>query len=295
MSVIQVFVSMLLAAIPALIWFYVFSKRQPEEKNLSIYMFALGSLAVFPILIYKYLWQYMPWINAFQYVAKFDDTIVNVNSIFSLPIGILFSFLIVGVIEELMKHYCVRAINFRFFRSIDDVIEFSIIAALGFSFTENILYFSNIWGTKGIGELVQPFLFRSVFSTFAHVMFSGIFGYYYGVGLFANTDLKAKMLAERTLFGKFLAKVFKFKTRAIFYEENLLKGFMIAAVLHAIFNVLLHLDFTFLTVPYLVGGYIIISYLFDKKENQQQSNLLNSQTRRSNKGLLNSSLKPLAK
>lgn len=280
LNVMQIVVSIVLAAVPALVWFYIFFHRQPEEKSISFTIFSLGSLAVFPILFYKYLWQYLPWINAFKYVQKFDDTIINLHSIFSLPLGILFSFVVVGVIEELMKHYCVRAVPFRFFRSIDDVIEFSIIAALGFSFTENILYFHNIWDTKGLNELIKPFLFRSVFSTFAHVMFSGVFGYYYGLGLFAKKGLQEEIVASRGIWGNAFFKVFHFRTGSIFYEEKLFQGLFYAAILHAGFNILLHLEFTFLTVPYLVGGYIALSYLLDKKENHKMRNMLHTQRKR---------------
>lgn len=280
LNILQISGSIILAAIPALIWVYIFFKRQPEDKHASFMVFSLGAISVFPILLYKYLWQYFPWINAFQYTQKFDDTIINLHALFSLPLGVIFTFMVVGIIEELMKHYCVRSVNFRFLRSIDDVIEFSIIAALGFAFTENILYFYNIWEVKGVDELLKPFLFRSVFSTFAHVMFSGIFGYYYGMGLFAKLSLQKQIVEGRSWLAKSFFRIFHFRTSAVFYEEKLLKGLFLASFLHAIFNVLLHLQLTFLTVPYLVGGYIVLSYLLDKKENHKQRSLLrkNSKT-----------------
>lgn len=277
LNILQISGSIILAAVPAFIWIYIFFQRQPEDKHASFMVFSLGAISVFPILIYKYLWQYFPWINAFQYTQKFDDTIINLHSLFSLSLGVIFTFMVVGVIEELMKHYCVRSVNFRFLHSIDDVIEFSIIAALGFSFTENILYFYSIWDAKGLDDLLKPFLFRAVFSTFAHVMFSSIFGYYYGVGLFAKADLQEQIVAQRSWLARGFFRIFHFKTAAIFYEEKLLKGLFIAAFLHAVFNVVLHLQFTFLTVPYLVAGYITLSYLLDKKENHKRQDLLHVQ------------------
>ena len=73
------------------------------------------------------------------------------------------------------------------------------MAALGFAFTENILYFYNIWITKGVEDLFVSFLYRSSFSTFAHLLFSGVLGYYYGMAHFAKPILQEEMMKKRNL------------------------------------------------------------------------------------------------
>ncbi|HLG25405.1 MAG TPA: hypothetical protein VI588_01245, partial [Candidatus Gracilibacteria bacterium] len=40
-------------------------------------------------------------------------------------------------------------------------------------------------------------------------------------------------------------------------------------VLHAIFNIFLEMNWTFLLVPFLTGGYIYVSRLFEKKESHK--------------------------
>lgn len=283
---VQIIGSIILALIPALIWSYIFNKKQPEKKSVTINVFIIGALSVLPILFYRYLWNYFPWINAFQYTEQFNDTIINIASLVSIPLSVIFTFMLVGIIEEVAKHYCVRGIDHKLFHHIDDVIEFSIIAALGFSFTENILYFQSIWEAKGLENLLKPFLFRSTFSTFAHVMFSGMFGYYYGMAIFAKPILQEDIKQRRGHLARWFYRVFHWHTASVFSKEKVLKGLLVATLLHAGFNILLELNLVFLTVPYLVAGYLMLSYLFDKKENHKRYDLLMNKQQRSCKNPL---------
>jgi len=105
--------------------------------------------------------------------------------------------MIVGVIEEYMKHLSVRATDDDKFMNIDDAIEYSIIAALGFAFIENIMYFYFIWIHQGVDALFISFIFRSIFSTFAHILFSGIYGYFYGIAHFAKPILEESVITHK--------------------------------------------------------------------------------------------------
>lgn len=272
--VIQIFGSLLLASVPAIIWWNIFRQKHSQDKFISASVFCVGALAVLPILIYRLLWNYFPWINAFRYTQLFENHIVSIYSVISIPLSVILTFMVVGVIEELMKNLTVRTVDHKYFKNIDDVIELSIVAALGFSFTENILYFQNIWHVRGAEELLKPFLFRSVFSTFAHIMFSGIFGYYFGVAVFAKGILQRELVQKRSFFLRALHKVFKFRTAEIFYNEKILEGLIVSSVLHAFFNILLELDLTYYTVPLLIAGYVVLNYLIHKKENHIRYNLL---------------------
>lgn len=269
-NALQITGSILLALIPAFIWGYIFYKKQPEKKSLVVITFISGAIAVIPILGYKWLWQFFPWINAFQYTVPFQQDIIGLTRFAMIPLSVLLTFMIVGVIEETMKIWGVKVIDKNKFRHIDDAIEFCIIAALGFSFTENILYFYNIWMNQGIENLFIPFLFRSAFSTFAHIMFSGIYGYYYGVAHFAKPILQEEIRQKRFFWTKLIHKIFHIRKSRLFHEEKLLEGFLISVTFHAIFDVFLEMDWTFLIVPFLTGGYIALSYLFAKKENHKR-------------------------
>ncbi len=267
---LQITGSVVLATIPALVWGYIFYKKNPENRWLTALTFIVGALAVLPILLYKASWQFFPWMNAFAFAGRYTDDIIGFSSLMVLPLSVIITFMIVGAIEEVMKLLAVRAVDRKKIRTIDDSIEFFIIAALGFSFTENILYFYNIWMTHGGENVVLPFLFRSTFSTFAHLLFSGILGYYYGLAHFAKPILR-----EETGRGKSHAvlvkmqEVFGFKKEKMFCRGKLLEGLIIAIGLHALFNIFLEMGLTFMIIPFLFGGYAALNYLFDKKENHK--------------------------
>jgi len=149
-------------------------------------------------------------------------------------------------------------------------VEFFIIAALGFSFIENILYFYSIWLNQGLNHLFMPFLFRSSFSTLAHLIFSGILGYYYGIAHFATPILQEEIKENRNHWTKWLHKILSIRKEKLFYEQHIFEGLLVSIGLHAIFNIFLEMNLTFLIVPFLLGGYMTLSYLFRKKENHKK-------------------------
>lgn len=266
-SLIQIFGSILLAFVPAAVWGYIFYVKNPYRRSVIFYAFFLGATAVFPILFYKYLWQFFPWINAFTYTQSFQQNMISMGGLVSIPLNIIFTFAIVGVIEEFMKHVAVRAMGQAEFHDLDDVIELSILCALGFSFTENIMYFHSIWMSQGPQNLLVPFVFRSIFSSFAHILFSGILGYYYGLSYFSTPILREQ---KKIIWPKMMEQIFGVDDEKIYAFQNLVQGFLIAVTLHAIFNVLLEMEWTILLVPFLLIGYIYLTYLFEKKENQKK-------------------------
>lgn len=266
----QILGATIMALIPALVWGAIFYKKQPEDRILVAYTFVLGALSVFPILLYKLVWTFIPWLDVLKFTSQFQDKTVPLGSFVSIPLSIIVTFIIVGAIEEEMKHQVVKRTDQEAFRSVDDVLVFSIIAALGFSFTENIIYFYDIWNQRGADFLLIPFVFRSVFSTFAHILFSGIYGYYYGVAYFAKPILQEEIRKNRAWIVRLIHKIFHFKTETLFHEEKLLEGLLIAVGLHGVFNVFLEINWTFVMLPFLVFGYIFLSYLFIKKRNHKK-------------------------
>ncbi|MEK9132270.1 MAG: PrsW family glutamic-type intramembrane protease [Patescibacteria group bacterium] len=264
----------LLAAVPAAAWGYVFYRKQREDRFHTIATFAIGALAVFPILLYKWLWKFFPSINILSFSKNFENDLIGISGFIMIPLSVIIAFAFIGIIEEVMKMSCVHAADDNRIRHIDDAIMFSILAALGFAFTENILYFYTIWTKSGPGNLFVPFLFRSVFSTFAHVLFSAMFGYYYGVAHFAKPILQEELRNNRHTFWDWYQKVFRFKTAKLFHEEKMLEGLTLAVLLHAAYNVSLEMNWTFVMVPYLLFGYLFVAHLFKKKENHKRLDLL---------------------
>ncbi|OGJ42961.1 hypothetical protein A3J23_02905 [Candidatus Peregrinibacteria bacterium RIFCSPLOWO2_02_FULL_48_14] len=263
----KLLVTILLACVPALIWGYIFYKKDPVYRPKAKQTFLLGMLAVVPILFYKWTWQYFPEINIFNYTNSYQADVFGFTPYLYLPLGSLLAFTFVGVIEEYMKHLVVKKADQGFFRNIDDAIEFSIISALGFSFVENILYFYFIWTYQGFDILLVSFIFRSIFSTFAHVLFSGIYGYYYGIAYFADPIWSEEVRKKRGFFTNAIHTIFHFKRDRIFANEKVTEGLAIAVVLHGAFNIMLEMNLTFFMIPFLVFGYSFLDYLFKRKEN----------------------------
>lgn len=229
----------------------------------------MGALAVSPLLLYKYLWQFFPWINAFQYTHPLEDDFIGLANIGFIPLSVIVTFMLVGFIEEVTKLWAVKMSHKQPITSIDDAIEMFITAGLGFAFAENILYFYNIMMERGVEEVFYPFIFRSIFSTFAHIMFSGILGYYYGLALFADDVLKEKYNQKKWPLVRTFAKILNLKKNVLFHEEKIAQGTIIAMVLHAFFNIFLEMNWVFLLIPFLSIGYIILNRLLDKKELQK--------------------------
>jgi len=260
-------ISVLLAFVPIIAWGLHFLHKHPEKRTLVIITFIGGAISVVPLLLYKYAWQWFPWINAFDWIRNTNFDLFGINSLLLIPIPVLITFLLVGVIEEISKIYSVKLLDRNRILSVDDAIAFAIIAGLGFAFVENILYFQNILESRGFENFLFPFVFRSLFSTFAHVMFSGIFGYFYGVAHFADPIWKKKIKKERHPVLNWLHKVSHFKKTTLFHEEKILEGLIAATLLHAAFNVFLEMEWLVVIVPFLFIGYLILDNLIERKEN----------------------------
>jgi RsiW-degrading membrane proteinase PrsW (M82 family) len=101
-------------------------------------------------------------------------------------------------------------------------------------------------------------------------MFSGIFGYYYGIAHFANPMLQEEIRQNRHHWTIWFHKITSFGKVKMFHEEKILEGLIIAIGLHSIFNVFLEMNLTFLIVPFLICGFVTLNYLFALKENHKK-------------------------
>ncbi len=263
-----------LALMPATAWTYIFLKKQKEDRRVAFFTFLLGAGSVCPILLYKYLWKFIPSINIIEYAKNYENDLIGLSGFAMIPLSVIITFSVVGVLEETMKQSVVHAVDDRKIRHIDDSVMFSILAAIGFAFTENILYFYNIWEKQGPNNLLVPFLFRSIFSSFAHILFSTMYGYYYGVAHFAKPILQEELNNKRHSFWDWFHKKVSRGEVRLFHEEKMLEGFILAVGLHAIYNVFLEMNWTFIMVPYLVIGFMYISHLFGEIKNHKRLDLV---------------------
>ncbi len=177
-------------------------------------------------------------------------------------------FIIVGALEEFVKHLVTRFSDEFKLKSVADAIQFSIIVALGFAFVENILYFLDIWGGDrySTGELMVYILLRSTISVTAHISFSAILGYYYGIAHFASEIYQEECRYKRHPLIQFLHSVLHVKSVTLFREEKMLEGMLLAMVIHAIFNTFLEFNKMGIVITMLCVMFFVTVNLIHRTE-----------------------------
>lgn len=245
----------LLAFIPTLVWLsFLFNKR--KNRKLQILLFFFGAFSVAPIFLIQYIFQLFPQLD---FITIADKQITDINLHFLL----IYSW--VGISEELIKQWMLRYLDskYMFVETINDSIKFSLISALGFSFAENIFYFYQIGTNIGLLSLVIAFLFRSIFTTCAHLVFSGFFGYYYGLAKFSISIVEQSIQqGKKIYFSRFLARLLNMSKIQAYQETTILKGLFAAIIMHVFFNYMLQMNGSTGNPLYIVTAvlFIILSY-----------------------------------
>ena len=221
-------------------------------------VFGLGCLTAPALLGLQIFWEKYPQFDLVLLIhEKFQNpAIINIAEI------ILFV-----VMEEIIKLYVMRAVDQKtiLVSKIDDAIRYSIAAALGFSFTENIYYLYSWWPLISTGELVGMFIFRSIFTTAAHMCYSGIFGYYYGIGKFSMVVNQQKILSGNyDKVGSWIAKIFRIPLSEGFRQKLVLKGLLIAMALHFSINFTI-VGYQIIAILITILSFAYLQYLLNRK------------------------------
>lgn len=253
--------SVVLAFVPVLIWLE-FVRRKGEGKGLYIKIFLIGTFSVIPPFLIVILFKYFPAWDIYSRIT---------NSIEEAALAALLTNVIVGVVEEIAKNIIVRVIDKRhpeYIQTISSALRISICAGLGFSFAENIFYFYSIWMNPmyTYADLFSSFVFRSIFTMCLHMIASGIFGYYFGVGKFSADITEHARWEGRFLFiQRIVAKITGRMTFQVMRELQNFKGLIIAITIHAAFNALLDLEHKLPSILIAVFSAVYIAYLLQTK------------------------------
>jgi RsiW-degrading membrane proteinase PrsW (M82 family) len=269
-----------LALIPAIFWMWLFIRKNHMDKvhkRYMIYTFVVGMITVLPVFFVD------------SAAARLFNIHLNKSLFYSAVhtpwLGrLLYFIVVVGMLEEYSKHLAVKEVDYkkRFFNRITDGIEFSVAAALGFAFIENIIYFNQAWevlATKK--EFVGVVVVRSAGSMLAHVLFSGIFGYYYGRAKFIDDEertdrskhLHMHLLdgiktrysrIKHTLSGSHILVEIGHRLRR---DEIIGEGLLIAMLLHGFYDFFLDINLTYLIVPLIFGEFMFIWHELEVTEN----------------------------
>lgn len=248
-----------LAALPAIIWSVVLFRGRKGSRWPLVLAFFIGTLTVIPLMLLENLWIWRP---EWDIYAILEQSLANG---FVLAVATL---VVVGILEELAKSLVVRTID----RSripvanINDAVKFSIMAGLGFAFTENIFYFTYFWQTSGLAGLISGLISRSLLTVCAHMVFSGIFGYYYGLAKFSSPILQTELWMGRSHKAiSILAKALGVNEAEAFRQWLRLKGLLIAMAVHAVFNTSLEFDQIFPALIVIALGFAFLLYLLAHK------------------------------
>lgn len=216
------------SAFPVTVWYFVLRQKKHEhsKKRLLLTFLLAGSGAI-----------------GFWFAKPFVISWLGEADLWKL-FGILVAF---GVVIEYFRNYIVRLCGVGFIRSIDDIIDLSFAAALGFTFFENFFYFSQMFtgqieflAGKPVTAL-KYFLLHVFFLPPIHIFCTGIFGYFYGVGVFGNDQLRAAN--QKTFWYRLFAiLLFFFPRKSRFKAVKIAQGTCVSAISFGIFFALLQQD-----------------------------------------------------
>ncbi|MBI2453802.1 PrsW family intramembrane metalloprotease [Candidatus Peregrinibacteria bacterium] len=266
--------SIFLATFPVAIWIKIIFKE--DEKELYIKTFLIGTLSVIPPFILIYLFNKVPSIDIYEIIQR---NIVNAVALAFMTNGV------VGIVEEIAKNVIVRVIDRRhpeYIQTISSALKLSICAGLGFAFAENIFYFYNIWTDPdaNVRDIFATFVFRSMFTMCGHMVFSGIFGYYFGIGKFSADITEFARWENKASFplraARFISRLTGRLPFEIIREFKNMQGLLIAMGMHATFNASLDLEHKLPSIMIVLAGALYIAHLLQTKS----GHLLFSMTKR---------------
>ena len=258
---VQMGLSIFLSLLPVFIWIDFLLKQNEDSPKTLIKVFLFGVFSVVPILGIQYLWLFYPKFNLYSLFQHGDATV---------PVGFLATFIFVGIFEEFTKFNMLRHLKWAKveLKTVNDAMKYMLIIALGFSFTENMLYFSNILSNQQLGEFFHAFVFRSVFTMAAHMIFSSIVAYHYAIGRFGNPILELdRWTGQKHPFMDWLKRIFGIQEQNVFRFQKTVEGLWAAMGLHALFNFSLQMNHLGYSLAIVVFGFIMVLYLRKKRMN----------------------------
>ena len=306
------------AAIPAAIWCLLFLRYHFKRLSVVLLTFLAGMLSTAPILFYDsvvrrgvemhfFLFKITP--ASFMQSSKsfVTQSLTGEAGIISASVAVtVVSFALVGVIEEWSKHWVTKKSDPAYFTSVNDVMQLSIIAAIGFAFAENIVN-PNYFIAFVTNYLVEPpspqwapfigsVFGRSIITNMVHITSSGVLGYFYGLAFFAKPALEEDRAKGKKHHIVLLLHRLTGVSRIELYKEMMmLSGLLWSIGLHSFFDIAVSLPETMPGNPhtvgellgytgplsgvslilapallYVFGGFALLTHLFHRKEDLKE-------------------------
>jgi RsiW-degrading membrane proteinase PrsW (M82 family) len=186
------------------------------------------------------------------------DLLLRTLTPWNIPTEVMATTFILALLEEYSKHLIVRLFDDHKIKSISNAIELSIIVALSFGFAENIVYFA----TAASNSIQNVIIGRSAISVFGHIIFSAIFGYYYGIAKFSESVMHVTSVeTHEPKLPKWFHSIFNFNPKRTFKAEKIFEGLIFASLAHTIFNLLLQYSVMIGVIALLFAGGQLVFYL----------------------------------
>lgn len=312
-------IAALVGLIPVIVWCKLFLGYHRERRSIVLLAFFAGMLSTVPILFYSELVQKNMELNFFLFKivpVSFSnssrefiggDMFQGTTALQSIILTTLVTYLIVGVIEELSKYWVLRHSSKEFFRSIDDILQLSIIVAIGFAFAENLVnptYFVGfvsdylLSGPPQWSAFIASVVGRGVLTYMVHILSTGVLGYFFGLAFFASPLLRDQFQKGKAHpVMNLLHRMLSVRTDAVYARTYIIIGLLLSIILHGIFDFLVTLTEVlpgnpttvgalldsspnsflhsvsitlFPSLLYVVGGFWLLTYLFEKKEDRKE-------------------------
>jgi RsiW-degrading membrane proteinase PrsW (M82 family) len=176
-------------------------------------------------------------------------------------------FVVVGMLEEFVKYLMLRFSDEEKITSVSDAISFAIVIALGFAFVENVIYLARFWesASGNIANFSAFYLLRSTVSVVAHICFSAVLGYFYGIARFSTEIYQEESRQRQHPFLRWMHRILHVKGATLFHEEKLLEGMLLAMTIHALFNSFLELGKIVYVFPLLFFVFALVLNLLHRK------------------------------
>lgn len=236
-----VLIAVLIGVLPAVGISWWFLKSNDEKRGLGTRLlfvtFFLGVLTAIPASIFQIM--NMEGEGGNYFVVLFQRLAIFQNSFFMAQV--FAPLLFVAIIEELSKGLGVILALRSFSRSkrasllkINPGLLAGIIVGLAFGVTENGVYFANNFDNQSNNSMAQIIILRFVLSTFAHIIYTGLFGAFL-----------VEAMVVRNLAGKVL---------------KIMLAFVIPIGIHTGFNILVSGEYGVLSVPLIVFGVGLLTF-----------------------------------
>jgi len=182
---------------PSVIWLWFFLQKDdhPESKRMILKIFFYGMLATVPTALIE--------LGFFEALKTFH--------IPSLLFVILYAFLGIGFVEEILKYLVVKktVLGHREFDEPVDAMIYMIVTALGFAALENLLILLPMSANFQFFDAAFVSVFRFVGATFLHALASGLIGYYLALSL-RHTKNRMKLIIKGIVIATLLHGLYDF-------------------------------------------------------------------------------------